>query len=82
MVNVIAHKHVGVHPEVKSSLALFQEIQVALTISIVFEDGRPLVASTHDMIERSGEMYPRLSGHGVESLLRDDNNINKVCLTR
>jgi hypothetical protein len=63
MVNVIAHQHIGIQPVAKSLLALPKKIQITLTIPIVIENFLPLIAATHDMIERSGKMYPRLSGH-------------------
>ena len=81
MVNVIAHQHIGVQPIAKSLRTLFEKIQIALTILIVFEDCLPLIAATHDVIERPGEMYPRLSGHTDATIVCKPQNSNKVCLT-
>jgi hypothetical protein len=61
--NVIAHQHIGIEPVAKSLLARFEQILIAVMISIVFEDCLTLIAATHDVIERPGEMYPWFSGH-------------------
>ncbi len=37
------------------------KIQIALTVPIVLEDRLALIAATHDVIERTGNMYLRIS---------------------
>src|SRR3990170_6190916 len=81
MMNVIAHEHIGVQSVAKSPLALFEKIQITLTISIVFEDRLPLITPTHDVIERADEMYPPLSGHSYGTIVGNLQNSKKVCLT-
>ena len=81
MMNVIAHEHIGVQSVAESPLALFENIQIALTISIVFEDRLPLIAPTHDVIERADEMYPPLSRHTYGTIVGKLQNSKKVCLT-
>jgi len=66
---------------ISSPLALFVNTQIALTISIVFEDRLPLIAPAHDAIERADEMYPPLSGHSYGTIGGKLQNSNKVCLT-
>jgi hypothetical protein len=78
---MIAHQHVRIQPVAKSLLALLKKIQITLAILIVFEDVLPLIAATHDMMERPGKMYPRLSGHNAATILKSWKNSNKVCLT-
>ena len=50
MVNVIAHPHIGIQLVAESLLALFEKIQIALTVSFVFEARLPVVAATHPVI--------------------------------
>jgi len=78
---VIAHEHIGVQSVAKSPLALFEKIQITLTISIVFEDRLPLITPTHDVIERADEMDPPLSGHTYGTIVDKLQNSKKVCLT-
>ena len=41
----------------------FEKNQIALTVLVILEDRLALIAPTHDVIERTGKMYPRLSSH-------------------
>ena len=63
---------------ISSPLALFVNTQIALTISIVFEDRLPLIAPTHDVIERTDKMYPPLSGHTYGTIVGKLQNSKKV----
>ncbi len=69
MVNVIFHQHICIQLIAKSFLTLCKKIQIALTVPIVIEDRLALIAATHDVIERTGKMYPRLSGHKGETIV-------------
>jgi len=66
---VISHQHISIQLIAKSVLTLCKKIQIALTVPIVVEDRLALIAATHDVLERTGKMYPRISGHNGATIV-------------
>ena len=69
---VIVHQAIGLHLPTGLAARLSQSLKKALAVAVILKEGFASIPAIHHMINRSGILDSKFSGHSSETMASDE----------